>query len=196
MPHVSQFSQLMLDVASGSEDAVWQLAETYTPYIIRAVRASLPRSVRLRLDSQDFAQILWASLLLGGTDLTRLETPEQLIAFLARAAKNKVVDATRHYLETQKQDMRREQPLEDVSRTVGGRGMVQAFPRARDPSPSEHASMRERWGRALSELSERDRQILQLRLKRYTFAQIGLELTVDEWTARRAMQQLIEKLSE
>jgi RNA polymerase sigma factor (sigma-70 family) len=198
MPQILEFSQMMSGVAAGSEEAVWQLAETYTPYIIRAVRASLSRSVRLRLDSQDFAQVLWASLLLGDADLTRLKTPEQLIAFLARAAQNKVIDATRRHLNTQRQDMHREVRLEDIqvkSTDDCSSTSSRSMPPSREPSPSEFAYMRERWRLILSEATDRDRQILQLRLERHTFDAISKHLQIDKRTARRAMHRLIKKLS-
>src|SRR5262245_16988155 len=108
----AEFDQLMAGVAAGSEEAIWRLAETYTPFIIRAVRQSLPTRLRSKVDSQDFAQTLWASLLLKNADLTRLKTPEQLIAYLVRATKNKVVDKTRHF-DALKCDIHREEPLQD-----------------------------------------------------------------------------------
>jgi RNA polymerase sigma factor (sigma-70 family) len=199
MPEALQFSELMSNVAAGSEEAVWQLAETYTPYIIRAVRVSLPRNIRQRLDSQDFAQILWTSILLGDTDLTRMKTPEQLIAYLARAAKNKVIDATRHYIGTQKNDMTRERRLEDLrpSDQRGRRNSTPAnTPISSDPSPSTYAILRERWAQVITQATQRDQTILQLRLKKYTFQEISQELQVDEWTARRAIQRIIETLSQ
>jgi RNA polymerase sigma factor (sigma-70 family) len=191
---------MMTGVAAGSQEAVWQLAETYTPHIIRAVRASLPRSVRIKLDSQDFAQILWASLLLGDTDLTRLKSPEQLIGFLAAAAKNKVLFATRRYLRTQKRDVAREQRIDDVAKSTRGdfgKGRdVSAASMSRGPTPSELASVHERWRRVLSDATERDRRILQLRLERRSFESISEELKIHQSTARRAIQQLIQRFSE
>jgi len=189
----------MNGVAAGSEDAVWQLAETYTPYIIRAVRDLLPKTVRLRLDSQDFAQILWASLLLGGTDLTRLETPEQLIKFLATAARNRVRDATRHYLYTQKMNITRELRLDDVR--VKERGHRRSAnksgePMSRDPSPSQYAMLRERWARVMADASDRDQKILRMRLSGASFEKISHDLKIDPSTAQRAIQRFIEKLSE
>src|SRR5262249_2841714 len=85
MATVSKFDQLMANVAAGSEEAIWELLETYTPFVIRAARLSLPPTVRQKLDSQDIAQTLWASLLLGRTNLAKLESPDRLIAFLCRA---------------------------------------------------------------------------------------------------------------
>jgi len=198
MTQATEFEELMAGVAAGQEGAIWELAETYTPYIIRAVRASLPPTVRRRLDSQDFAQILWASLLIKRTDLTRLETPEQLIAFLAKAARNKVIDATRRYLKTQKYDMTREQSLADVM--TRQQGSPKEIPSdslcTQDPTPSEYASLRERWNKILADASARDRQILQLRLEGKTFHAISEKLQINQATARRAIYRLIEQLSE
>lgn len=193
MAQIAEFDQLMADVAAGSEDAVWQLAETYTPYIIRAVRLSLSPRLRQKLDSQDFAQTLWASILLKRTDLTRLKTPEQLIAYLARATQNKVIDKMRHF-KTQKHSIDREVSLDDHSLGAGVKRSGALY--SRDPTPSTSASLRERWNEILSNASERDRQILRLRLQGCTFNVVSSKLQVNEGTARRAIQRLIEQLSE
>jgi RNA polymerase sigma factor (sigma-70 family) len=197
MVMIAEFDRLMAEVVAGSEDAVWQLAETYTPYIIRAVRSSLPRTLRAKLDSQDFAQSLWASLLLRRADLTRLQTPGQLIAYLAQATRNKVVDKTRHF-HTQKHDIAREERLPDhtISLNKSPKRVQISEPYARDPSPSTSANLRERWSLILSKLSERDRKIFQLRLEGRTFDEISDKLEINQATARRAIQRLIVQLSE
>src|SRR6185312_6650678 len=101
MPQSTDFDQLMAEVAAGSEEAVLTLAEAYTPYIIRSVRRCLSTRIRQKLDSQDVAQTLWKSLFLRRAELQRLKTPEQLIAFLVQATKNKVAEKARR-LHTQK----------------------------------------------------------------------------------------------
>jgi RNA polymerase sigma factor (sigma-70 family) len=197
MARVAEFEQLMANVSAGSEEAIWQLAETYTPYILRAVRASLPTKVRSKLDSQDLAQTLWASILLKRTDLTRMKTPEQLIAFLARSARNRVVDVTRRYMGAQKYDVRREQTL-DNGHTHPQSGRSAASESAfttRDPSPSQFASLRERWNQILLTCSPREREILQLRLQGATFDDISRKLDINQATARRAIQRLIDRLA-
>ena len=197
MAMIAEFDRLMAEVAAGSEDAVWQLAETYTPYIIRAVRSSLPRTLRAKLDSQDFAQSLWASLLLRRSDLTRLQTPGQLIAYLAQATRNKVVDKTRHF-HTQKHDIAREERLPDhaISLKHTPVRVERSALYARDLSPSTSADLREKWNQILSKLSERDRKIFQMRLEGRTFEEISDKLEINQATARRAIQRLIEQLSE
>jgi RNA polymerase sigma factor (sigma-70 family) len=196
MTQLAEFDRLMADVVAGSEDAIWQLAEIYTPYIIRAVRRSLSPQLRPKLDSQDFAQTLWASLLLKRVDLTRLKSPEQLIAYLAQATKNKVIDKTRHF-NTQKQDIAREENLEDYANCKTGRrarSPTQVL-YSREPTPSTSASLRERWNQILSSSSDRDRRILALRLKGCTFDSISDQLQINQATARRAIQRLIEQLA-
>ncbi len=197
MEMIAEFDRLMAEVAAGSEDAIWQLAETYTPYIIRAVRSSLPRTLCAKLDSQDLAQSLWASLLLKRADLTRLQTPSQLIAFLAQATRNKVVDKTRHF-RTQKNNIAREERLLD--HLVSARNTPKEDQRralhARDPSPSTSANMRERCVQILSKSSERDRKIFQLRLQGCTFDVISEKLQIDQATVRRAIQRFIAQFSE
>jgi RNA polymerase sigma factor (sigma-70 family) len=197
MAQIAEFDRLMADVAAGSEEAVWQLAEIYTPYIIRAVRLSLSPRIRPKLDSQDFAQTLWASLLLKRADLTRLKSPEQLIAYLVQATKNKVIDKTRHF-KTQKHNVDREENLESYA-AVKAQARLQSprqFLYSRDPTPSTSAILRERWDQILANASERDRRILTLRLSGCTFNSISGQLQINEATARRAMQRLIDQLSE
>jgi RNA polymerase sigma factor (sigma-70 family) len=196
MAEIAEFDRLMAEVAAGSDDAVWQLAETYTPYIIRAVRHNLSPKLRQKLDSLDFAQTLWASLLLRPRDLTRLETPAQLIAYLAGATRNKVFEKARHF-STQKCDVRREESL-DHSPGVRGRtgtlhnkGLYSS-----DPSPSTMACLRDQWRHILLKASERDREIVRLRREGCTFEAISERLEINEQTARRAMRRLLQQFVE
>jgi RNA polymerase sigma-70 factor (ECF subfamily) len=195
MPHVDDFEKLMDEVAAGSEEAIWTLAENYTPEIIRTVRLSLAPRLRPKFDPQDIAQSLWASLLLRRDELVRLKTPEQLIAYLARAAKNKVIDKARYY-GSQKCDISREQRLDDNASRSGGSDEEQPASRlySRDPTPSKLASFRERVGMTISQATDRDRQIFNLRLKGCTFDAIGQQLQIDERTARRTIHALAEQI--
>jgi RNA polymerase sigma factor (sigma-70 family) len=196
MAQITEFERLMAEVADGSDDAVWQLAETYTPYILRAVRHSLSPKLRQKLDSQDFAQTLWASLLLQPANLLRLKSPEDLIRYLAGATRNKVCEKARQF-RAQKCDVRREESLDYMSatRATGSKANVQAL-YARDASPSTTASVRERWRNVLLAASQRDREILQLRRAGCSFEAIGKKLQINEQTARRAMRRLLAQFAD
>jgi RNA polymerase sigma factor (sigma-70 family) len=191
MAQIAEFDRLMAEVAAGSEEAVWQLAETYTPHIIRAVRYSLSPTLRQKLDSMDFAQTLWASLLLRPGELVRLKTPQQLIGYLVNATRNKVCDKTRH-LHTRKHDVRREQSLDQASVRRRPRAERNNEVFARDPSPSAIASVRDQWKYVLANTSKRDREILRLRREGQSFEAIGTILDINEQTARRAMHRLLK----
>jgi RNA polymerase sigma-70 factor (ECF subfamily) len=194
MATVSKFDQLMADVAAGSEAAIWELLETYTPFVIRAARLSLPPTVRQKLDSQDIAQTLWASLLLGHTDLAKLESPDRLIAFLCRAAKNKVIDKTRR-LNTQKFAVSREKSLDQRVSAADEHSYAQDL-WSNGSTPIEHVSVREQWQHILSQASKRDRQIIEMRMKGCSFSDISEEVHVGEMTARRVIERLVGQLSE
>jgi RNA polymerase sigma factor (sigma-70 family) len=196
MAQIAEFDRLMAEVAAGSDEAVWQLAETYTPYIIRAVRHSLSAKLRQKLDSQDFAQTLWASLLLRPAELTRLKTPEQLIAYLAGATRKKIFEKARRF-QAQKRDIRREESLDHTTALRGvDRKTCRSGLHSRDATPSATALVRDQWHHILSTASERDREIVRLRRAGCTFEAIGEKLRVNEQTVRRAMRRLIDQLTD
>lgn len=196
MTKLNDFERLMADVAAGSEDAVFELAEIYTPYIVRSVRRWLSPQMRPKFDSQDVTQTLWASLLLRRGELLRLKTPGELIAFLAQAAKNKVAAKAR-YVHAQKRNITRETRLPEGAQRYPNERAVSDPPLcSREPTPSTLASVRERWRRAMANASERDQQIVKLLLQRHTFEQIGSLLSIHEQTARRAVQKLVDTLAE
>jgi DNA-binding CsgD family transcriptional regulator len=66
---------------------------------------------------------------------------------------------------------------------------------SRDPTPSQYASLRERWNKVMAQASERDRQILRLRLEGDTLDMIGNKLQIHKMTVRRAIYRLIEQFS-
>jgi RNA polymerase sigma factor (sigma-70 family) len=192
MATVSEFDQLMADVADGSHEATMKLAEIYTPYIIRSVRRCFSPKMRQKFDSQDVAQTLWASLLLKRTELQGLKTPEQLIAFLVQATKNKVADKARHF-RAQKRSYEREESLElHTPDGLASNRPPSSSLRSREPTPSTHASIREQWTRVISRTSERDRKIIDLRMRNHTFDEIASILNIHEHTVRRAIQKLVD----
>lgn len=194
MTQIAEFDQLMAEVAAGSDEAAWQLAETYTPYIIRAVRYSLSSRLRQKVDSQDIAQTLWASLLLRPTDLSRLKTSDQLIGYLIAASRKKVCEKARKF-SSQKRDIKREESLDSSSRNPSQMRQSNAL-YAREVSPSAIVRVRERWQHVLAQASQQDREIVRLRREGYTFTQIGAKLQIYEQTARRAVRRVIDRFSD
>jgi RNA polymerase sigma factor (sigma-70 family) len=186
----------MAELATGSEDAAWRITELYTPHVLRAVRASLPEVIRPKLDSQDFTQSVWASLLLKRGYLSHIHNSEQLIGLLAAAARHKVLDAYRHYTLTKAHNVRNEVALEAATAKSPGHfaGDDEKGPIGRDPTPSQTASVRERWQRVIEDASARDREILRMRMKGATYLSISQALGMSVATVRRTLDRIICEL--
>ena len=131
--------------------AARELLQRYEPEVRLVVRRQLPRLLRSRFDSLDFLQSVWGSFFRRMRDApTEFEDSRHLVAFLARAAKNKVIDEYRRAASL-KQDMHREEPLWGDGRRPK---------EVADPidSPSELAQAHEVFGR-LRELLPEERRI-------------------------------------
>jgi RNA polymerase sigma factor (sigma-70 family) len=170
-------------IRAGDESAAHELLARYEAQVRLVVRRQLPRILRSRFDSLDFLQSVWGSFfrrMKAGPD--EFEDPRSLVAFLARAAKNKVIDEYRRAA-SKKGDMRLEEPI-----WAGGsrpRDLV-----GDDDSPSEIVEAREAFGRLLELLPE-DRQImLELRVEGLSTREIGDKLNVSERTVRRVLEDL------
>src|SRR3954451_370912 len=98
-------------IRAGDEEAARELLTRYEAQVRLVVRRQLPRILRSRFDSLDFLQSVWRSFfrrMRAGPD--EFEDPRHLVAFLARAAQNKVIDEYRR-AGSLKQDMHMEEPL-------------------------------------------------------------------------------------
>lgn len=187
------FKLLMAAMEEGSEDAAWQLTELYSPHIMRAVRSSLPKQIRTKVDSQDFVQSVWASILLKRGRLAQFQNPEQFIGYLAAMAKNKVVDKYRHF-RTQKKDVYLEVRIPTLDRTspeMAPRNADEGTLSSSDPTPSQVAVAREGWRRLTDQSSERDRQIISMRIQGQTYVAIANDLEVNEKTVQRALNRML-----
>jgi RNA polymerase sigma-70 factor (ECF subfamily) len=114
------------------------------------------------------------------------EDSRHLVAFLAKAAKNKVIDEYRR-AGSQKQDMHREEPL-----WVDGQ-RPRDLP-GRDDSPSEVAEAREALSR-LRDLMPQDRHaIIELKAQGLSSRDVGDRLGISERTVQRVIEDLKRRL--
>lgn len=174
---------LLKDVRQGSDGAVWEIIEEYEPHIQRVVRRRLSQRLRSKYDTQDFVQMVWKSFFEEPKRLHGFDNSRQLFGFLAKMAQNKVDAELRRRMKTQKYDLSKEQPLEDSAMAEGP-----------IDSPSEIAIARERWNQMIQDLPTRHQQVVRLRLEGLTFAQIAERLSIDEKTARRVLNRLVDHI--
>jgi RNA polymerase sigma-70 factor (ECF subfamily) len=177
------FRGLLEEVRSGSQDAAWELVETYGPHVHRYVHRVMHRRLRSKFDSLDFVQIMWASLFREPGKLTSFDQPEELIAYLVTLAKNKVFNELRRRTVTGRYDVGREQPYPDDS--VAPAGMRQVM-----TTPSAVAIAKERWTHLISNQNATVQSVVTLRLRGNTFDEIADKLQIHERTARKAIAQL------
>ena len=186
----SEFRALIMQVRAGSEDAAWELVNRYGSSVQRFVRRSLHRQLRTKFDSLDFVQIVWGSFFRNPEQLAQMDRPEQLIAFLSTLARFKVLTEVRRRMQSQKYDISREQQYLDDSHPVQSHDVPTIT------TPSQFAIARERWQRLMAGENERVRSIVALRLAGVSYIEIAEKLSIDERTARRAIERLTSKTSD
>jgi RNA polymerase sigma factor (sigma-70 family) len=180
------FRELLRRVLTGDDEAARQLQEQYGEYIIMAVRRRMPRRLRSKFDSVDFVQDVWASFF--RTPQRHFNGPDHLVAYLTRMAQNKVVDATREGLETQKRDLAREEPLATAS---DDQEVQRIFDR--DGTPSEAAIGRELWDLMLAGEPPAYRAVLTLLRDGLTQAAVAERLKLSIKTVQRILERALEK---
>jgi RNA polymerase sigma-70 factor (ECF subfamily) len=149
------FAELIDRIRSGDGRAAEEMVRQYEPLVRRAIRVRL-EDQRLRhvFDSMDICQSVLASFFLrtaaGSYDL---QEPRDLIRLLVRMARNKLAEAARRHYRLKR----------DRGRTVGGSDELLANVPLSDPTPSRVIAGRELLQQFLSQLSDQERELVQLR---------------------------------
>src|SRR5262245_15539063 len=165
-PSASELSDFLRRIQAGDDGAARELLTQYEAEVRLVVRRQLPRLLRSRFDSLDFLQSVWGSFFRRmRTAPTEFEDSRHLVAFLARAAKNKVIDEYRRAA-SRKHNMHREEPLWD------GGLHPRDVPDSTD-SPSEIAQAREVLGRLRELVPEEKRSILEMKAEGLSSRDIG-----------------------
>jgi RNA polymerase sigma factor (sigma-70 family) len=180
------FKDLISRISEGSEEAAWELVEIYGDILRRVVRRVLDSRLRSKFDSMDFIQHVWMSFFNARDKLDRFNTPEELAAFLAAMARNKVGLEFRRRLVTDKYNLNREYALDDKSQ-------AQRDVEDRQPLAIDVAIAREQWNKMLQDQPQHYRKIIQLRLQGHTYKSIARSLNLAECTIRRSLAKLLLK---
>jgi len=170
-------------IANGDQDAARELLTRYEVEVRLVVRRQLPRLLRSRFDSLDFLQSVWGSFFRRvKAGPSEFEDSRHLVAFLARAAKNKVIDEYRR-AGSQKGDMHREEPLW----TDGDR--ARDLPAVADTASQVFAA-NEAFGRLRELLPEDRHRLLELKAEGLSSREIGERLGISERTVQRVLEDL------
>lgn len=181
MADPQDFPGLIRRVQHGCTEAARELHELYGPHVERTVRRYLHEKLRSKYDSTDFVQDVWASFFVDAAE-KRFETPQELVAFLTRMARNKVAEAVRTRMVRQKYNINREQPFQPSPT-----GSI-PFP-AVQPTPSEIVMGREAWDKLLQTVPLVHRRILLLLRDGKSPDRIAEEVGVSRKTVTRVIRK-------
>lgn len=174
----AEFRAVLDRAQAGDAEAARVLYARYSALVRAAVRRRLHPRLRPQYDSQDFVQDVWKSFL-AAQDRLRFNSPHELVEFLVRVARNKVVDVYRERFETAKRDITREQSLD----AAGG-----AVP-THQPTPSQWAIAGEQWDRLVREFPAY-RVILERLRAGYTLPEIASAAGVSLSTVNRIVRRV------
>jgi RNA polymerase sigma factor (sigma-70 family) len=180
----AEFHALMERVLAGSEQAAAELFRGYEPYLLHAIRRRLSKRMRPSFDSLDFAQDVWASFFAEDAVPRAFKTPAEFVAFLAKLAHNKVVDASRRRLKAPGNEQASVRSIDD-SLLFDKDQLV-----ARQPTPSQVVSKEDEWTTFLQGQKELYRRIYILYREGKTQAQIAEELNIHVRTVNRVVNRL------
>ena len=170
-------------VRNGSEAAAAALISEFGPHVYRVIRRRLDMKLRVKLDSEDLSQLVWASFFRYPERMERFSQTQQLVHFLSAVARNKVIEGVRKYWQTQKYDISREISLVDSRAPI-------SITERRIKSPSQVAIAKERFERMIAGLSRRNQRILCLRIAGASYIQIAADLGLHERTVRKVVAEL------
>lgn len=171
---------LMKRVHEGDEDAALELVNTYSPPVLRAVRRRLDRNrrLRVRLDSGDVLQDVWAAFLARTSHFERFQRASDLMGFLICLAIHIVEDHRRRNM-CAKRSILREEHLPEAGSSAEERLPVE------NRTPSRIAMARE----ALASLFQGRPLSHQEVLCRRAIAGIAQSLRLHERTVYKILEQ-------
>jgi RNA polymerase sigma factor (sigma-70 family) len=169
--------ELLPLVRSGSPAELAEFLGRCEPHVLRIVRRRLNAKLRSRFDSQDFAQAVWASFFANTPSFSGFDREEDLLAYLGAMAANKVVEQNRAHLRSGKRRIDREVGLDES-------------PPIHEATPSQFAMANECWERLTDDLSEKHRELVELRAAGNTVEEVAREKGLDERTVRRLFARL------
>lgn len=188
MSATSEFTQLMERVRTGCPEAARELFERYGKVIQLVVRKRLNQRMRSLFDSLDFAQDAWASFFQIDPEQYTFRTPEDLVNFLTRIARHKLIDA---YRRGQRPFKRKQQEVPPSEQPADESRLRE--PAARQPTPSQVAIAEERWDQMLQDKPPRIRRALEMLREGYLHREVAECLGIPPKMLQRILRDLKPK---
>jgi RNA polymerase sigma factor (sigma-70 family) len=185
MANDDDFIDLMARAKAGDPAAIRVFLSRFEREVQMMVRARLPKKLRTRFDSMDFAQAVWQSFFSDLRDKSPdFANVQHLRAFLRGVVRNKVQEQHRRLTRTEKCDLGREERLyirrgdRDVPRAVV----------SHEPSPSQTVQADDRLTQLTAGRGPGEVAVIRLRHQGLTIDEIAARTGFNERTVRRFIE--------
>lgn len=176
----------------GDREALGRLLEMCRKYLLLIANTELDSDIQAKVSPSDIVQDTFVEAGRGFLDF-RGKTEGELLGWLRQILRNNVANVRRHF-ETEKREVEREVPLEELQPDTLLREAVKQI-----ESPSKEAlahEQDEQLEQALCKLPVHYRQVLLLHTwDRLTFAQIAAKLGSTEDAVRKLWGRAVEELT-
>lgn len=185
MTEPSSFADLMRRVRAGNDAAAAELVQRYESAIRRVVRYRLQEArMTTGMDSVDVCQSVMASFFVrAAAGQFEVDTPEQLGRLLMAMARKKVLFQQRKQLAQRRDDRR----------VVGA---VQEDVAAPQASPSRQLAARDLLEAVRRQLSDEERQILDLRTEGLDWNQVAERLQGSPEALRKKLDRAVDRAAQ
>jgi RNA polymerase sigma-70 factor (ECF subfamily) len=169
---------------TGDRASIEETFRRFEPFLRKVVGRHFPPGLRSKFDPDDVVQSVWRSLLNDFNKADRqFDDVEHLRAFLARAARNRLLDRVRQHC----RHLEKEQSLADLDSVD--------VPAASDPRPSQLLQKQELWEQVLALCPPEHRQLLHLRREGFSLDEIAKRSGLHRDSIRRVFRTLARRLA-
>src|SRR5215510_14860324 len=176
----SPSADLLHRLATGDEAAAADIFDRYVERLTHLARSRLATQLASRVDPEDIVMSAYRSFFVAARDgKFHIQHGDDLWRLLVEVTLHKLYHAAHRHL-ADRRSVNREQHATGAS--------TDFFQFAsREPTPDEALAAADELTAILSQLGERDRQVLELRLQGYEHEEIADRLSCSERTVRRAI---------
>ncbi len=172
---------------SSHADISDSICQWLTKELTGLARVSTNVALARQFDSVDLVQMTWQSVLRNHRSVLRSWKRDRIRAFLRGIMVNKLRQVHRDYLDVEKRDMRRELQLElDIDSDNQSNQLLQQHD-SRECRSQSHVVFVQKM---LIELEGAEREVLVLKLKGFSNAQISSSLGLHRRSVQKAIQRI------
>jgi RNA polymerase sigma-70 factor (ECF subfamily) len=183
MADTDPLQPLLEQLCRGDSEAAQRAFVACEPYLRMVVRRQLTAALRVKFDSIDVVQSVWADLLVGfRAGAWSFDSAGQLRAFLIKATYNRLIDRVRR----QQAALNHEHRLDAAQ--------LNALPQQRPVEATAELEAQELWERMLALCPPQHRPILHLKRQGLLLAEIAARTGLHESSVRRILYDLAARL--